>query len=50
VAILASSGRAISIACSQIPYAKEQGIILAEQGILAKEQGFLSANAGLVAG
>jgi hypothetical protein len=36
---LASNRPAISIACSKIPYAMEQGIIFAEQGILAPEQG-----------
>jgi hypothetical protein len=34
----------------RIPYATEQGIILAEQGILAREQGILSAGIELIAG
>jgi hypothetical protein len=37
--ILKADTRANSKAFSQIPYATEQGIILAEQGILAQEQG-----------
>jgi hypothetical protein len=39
--ILKVDTRAKSKAFSQIPYAIEQGIILAEQGILAQEQGIL---------
>jgi hypothetical protein len=42
-AILKADTRANSEACSEIPYATEQGIILAEQGILAQEQGILPA-------
>jgi hypothetical protein len=37
--ILTANTRANSKAFSQIPYATEQGIILAEQGILTQEQG-----------
>ena len=40
-AILKAGTRANSEACSEIPYATEQGIISAEQGILAREQGIL---------
>jgi hypothetical protein len=36
---LEANTRAISKAFSEIPYATEQGIILAEQGILVQEQG-----------
>jgi hypothetical protein len=39
-AILNADARANSEACSEIPYATEQGIISEEQGILAEEQGF----------
>jgi hypothetical protein len=39
-AILKADTRANSEACSEIPYATEQGIISKEQGILAQEQGF----------
>jgi hypothetical protein len=38
-AILKVDPRAKSEACSEIPYATEQGIISAEQGILVQEQG-----------
>jgi hypothetical protein len=38
-AILKADTRANSEACSEIPYATEQGIISEEQGILAQEQG-----------
>jgi hypothetical protein len=38
-AILITNTRAISKAFSKIPYATEQGIMLAEQGILVQEQG-----------
>jgi hypothetical protein len=38
-AISKADTRANSKAFSQIPYAKEQGIISAEQGIPAQEQG-----------
>jgi hypothetical protein len=38
-AILKADTRAKSEACSEIPYAKEQGIISAEQGIPTQEQG-----------
>ena len=36
-AILKADTRANSEACSEIPYAKEQGIISAEQGILTQQ-------------
>jgi hypothetical protein len=49
-AILIADTRANSEACSEIPYATEQGIILEEQGILAREQGILPAKPGIVAG
>jgi hypothetical protein len=35
---------------SQIPYAREQGIILAEQGILAQEQGILPIKSEIITG
>jgi hypothetical protein len=38
-AILKADTRAKSEACSEIPYAKEQGIISAEQGIPTQEHG-----------
>jgi hypothetical protein len=38
------------MACSQIPYATEQEIILAEQGILAQEQGIVRAKIEIIAG
>src|SRR5450830_1073828 len=41
-AILKADTRANSKACSEIPYATEQGIISAEQGILAQEQGIFA--------
>jgi hypothetical protein len=34
--------RANSMACSKIPYAMKQGIILTEQGIIFAEQGILA--------
>jgi hypothetical protein len=43
-AILNADARANSEACSEIPYATEQGIISEEQGILAEEQGFCCEN------
>jgi hypothetical protein len=49
-AILFADTRAISKACSEIPYATEQGIILAEQGLLSKEQGISTVNTGIVSG
>jgi hypothetical protein len=49
-AILIADARAISTACSKIPYATEQGIIFTEQGILTKEQGIWTANTGIVSG
>ena len=48
--IFIADTRAISKACSEIPYATEQGIILTEQGILTKEQGISTANTGIVSG
>jgi hypothetical protein len=39
-----------SEACSEIPYATEQGIISEEQGILALEQGFCLLKTEIVAG
>ena len=42
-AILKADTRANSEACSKIPYATEQGIILKEQGNLALEQGISAA-------
>ena len=42
--------RANSEACSEIPYATEQGIISEEQGILAQEQGFCLLKTEIVAG
>jgi hypothetical protein len=39
-----------SEACSEIPYATEQGIISEEQGILAQEQGFCLLKTEIVAG
>jgi hypothetical protein len=39
--ILASIQPAISMACSQIPYASEQGIFLPKQGIPSAEPGNL---------
>ena len=41
-AILKADTGANSEACSEIPYATEQGIILAEQGILVQEQGIFT--------
>jgi hypothetical protein len=41
-AILKADARANSEACSEIPYATEQGIISEEQGILAREQGIFT--------
>ena len=38
-AILKADTRANSEACSEIPYATEQGIFSEDQGILAQEQG-----------
>jgi hypothetical protein len=38
-AILNVNTRGESEACSEIPYAREQGIISEKQGILVKEQG-----------
>jgi hypothetical protein len=35
---------------SQIPYATEQGIILAEQGILVEEQGILPIKSEIITG
>jgi hypothetical protein len=35
---------------SQIPYATEQGIILAEQGILVQEQGILPIKSEIITG
>ena len=35
---------------NQIPYATEQGIILAEQGILVQEQGILLIKSEIIAG
>jgi hypothetical protein len=40
--ILKADTRADSTASSEIPYATEQGIILAEQGILVQEQGIFT--------
>jgi hypothetical protein len=40
--ILKADTRADSKASSEIPYATEQGIILAEQGILVQEQGIFT--------
>jgi hypothetical protein len=40
--ILEAHTRADSKASSEIPYATEQGIILAEQGILVQEQGIFT--------
>jgi hypothetical protein len=34
----------------QIPYSKEQGIILSEQGILARKQGIFLAGIEIIAG
>jgi hypothetical protein len=34
----------------RIPYATEQGIILAEQALLVREQGILSARIEIIAG
>jgi hypothetical protein len=48
--ILVPSQRANSIACSQIPYATEQGIFPAEQGINFKEQGISGAKIESVVG
>jgi hypothetical protein len=47
---LKADTRANSKACSEIPYATEQGIISAEQGILAQEQGVLPAKTEIIAG
>ena len=49
-AILHADTRANSEACSEIPYATEQGIISEEQGILAQEQGFCLLKTEIVAG
>jgi len=49
-AILKAHTRANSKACSEIPYATEQGIISAKQGILAQEQGISPAKTEIVAG
>ena len=48
-AILKADTRANSEACSEIPYATEQGIILAEQGTSARYQGILSARIEIIA-
>jgi len=48
--ILNTDTRGNSKACSKIPYATEQGIILAEQGILTQEQGISTTNAGIASG
>jgi hypothetical protein len=48
--ILKADTRAISKAFSQIPYAKEQGIISAEQGISAQEQGILRTKPKIIVG
>jgi hypothetical protein len=49
-AILFADTGTISKACSEIPYATEQGNILTEQGILSKEQGISTVNTGIVSG
>jgi hypothetical protein len=49
-AILKADMRANSEACSEIPYATEQGNILEEQGIPAEEQGILPAKTKIGAG
>jgi hypothetical protein len=48
-AILKADTRVDSEACSEIPYAAEQGIILAEQGISARDQGILPAGIEIIA-
>jgi hypothetical protein len=48
--ILNADTRGNSKACSKIPYATEQGIVLEEQGFLSQEQGISTANAGIVSG
>jgi hypothetical protein len=47
--ILKADAPANSVACSEIPCAKEQGIISAEQGILEQGQGILPAKTGTIA-
>jgi hypothetical protein len=47
---LKADTRANSEACSEIPYAAEQGIISEEQGILAWEQGILGTKSEIVVG
>jgi hypothetical protein len=49
-AVLKANTRANSEACSEIPYATEQGIILEQQGILSREQGIWPAKSEIVAG
>jgi hypothetical protein len=49
-AIVKADTRTNSEACSEIPYATEQGNILVEQGILAEEQGPLPAKTKIGAG
>ena len=49
-AILKADMRANSEACSKIPYATEQGIILKEQGNLALEQGISESSPDEVVG
>jgi hypothetical protein len=47
-AILHADTRANSEACSEIPYAAEQGIISAEQGILVQEQGIFPVKSQII--
>ena len=49
-AILKADTRANSEACSEIPYATEQGIISAEQGILVQEQGIFPVKSEIITG
>jgi hypothetical protein len=46
--ILKADTRANSAACSEIPYATEQGIISAEQRILAQEQGIFPVKSKII--